>query len=127
MQPYLIGQVQGSDGSVIQRTPPQQLSQPVSATIAGYERQMMIAAVQQPDGMGYQLNKITEGGLVIAGASGATRSAGSADDAFTAFAPADNPKIAVGVIIQGDAYGSGGTAMIAGAVVKAYLATLGAQ
>ena len=49
------------------------------------------------------------------------------DAVFTAFAPADNPKIAVGVMIEGGGYGAAAAAPIAVAVIKAYLATLGIQ
>ncbi|MGH3269369.1 MAG: penicillin-binding transpeptidase domain-containing protein, partial [Trebonia sp.] len=47
------------------------------------------------------------------------------DAVFTAFAPADNPKIAVGVMIQGGGYGAAAAAPIAVAVIRTYLATLG--
>ena len=46
MKPYLIQQVTASDLSVVDQTQPQQLGQPISATVAGYEKQMMIAVVQ---------------------------------------------------------------------------------
>ncbi len=42
-----------------------------------------------------------------------------------AYAPYDNPKIAVGVIIQGGGYGATAAAPIAVQVIKAYLASLG--
>ena len=47
------------------------------------------------------------------------------DAVFTAFAPADNPKIAVGVIIQGGGYGATAAAPVAVAVIRAYLAAVG--
>ena len=52
MKPYLVQQVQASDLSVVDQTQPTQLGQPISSTIAGYEKQMMIAVVQQPEGTG---------------------------------------------------------------------------
>ena len=129
MKPYLVQQVTASDLSVVQQTQPQQLSQPISSTIAGYEKQMMIAVVQQPEGTGYQFNQNNENGLVIAGKTGTAQNGVSAqpDAVFTAFAPADNPKIAVGVMIEGGGYGAAAAAPIAVAVIKAYLATLGIQ
>ena len=51
--------------------------------------------------------------------------AANPDAVFTAFAPADNPRIAVGVIVQGGGYGAAAAAPIAVAVMNAYLATLG--
>jgi cell division protein FtsI/penicillin-binding protein 2 len=47
------------------------------------------------------------------------------DAVFTAFAPADNPKIAVGVMIEGGGYGAASAEPIAVAVIKAYLAATG--
>jgi penicillin-binding protein A len=129
MKPYLVQQVDASDLSVVEQTTPQQLSQPISSTIAGYEKQMMIAVVQQPEGTGYAFNENNEGGIEIAGKTGTAQNGLSAqpDAVFTAFAPADNPKIAVGVMIEGGGYGAAAAAPIAVAVIKAYLATLGIQ
>ena len=129
MKPYLVQQVTASDLSVVQQTQAQQLSQPISSTIAGYEKQMMTAVVQQPEGTAYAFNANQENGLVIAGKTGTAQNGQSTqpDAVFTAFAPADNPKIAVGVMIQGGGYGAAAAAPIAVAVIKAYLATLGNQ
>jgi peptidoglycan glycosyltransferase len=129
MKPYLIQQVEASDLSVVDQTQPQELSQPISSTIAGYEKQMMIAVVQQPNGTGYAFNSNNEGGIEIAGKTGTAQNGLSpqSDAVFTAFAPADNPKIAVGVMIEGGGYGAAAAAPIAVAVIKAYLATLGIQ
>jgi penicillin-binding protein A len=129
MKPYLIQQVEASDLSVVDQTQPQELGQPISSTIAGYEKQMMIAVVQQSDGTGYAFNSNNEGGIEIAGKTGTAQNGLSpqSDAVFTAFAPADNPKIAVGVMIEGGGYGAAAAAPIAVAVIKAYLATLGIQ
>jgi penicillin-binding protein A len=129
MKPYLVQQVQASDLSVVDQTQAAQLGQPISATIAGYEKQMMLAVVQQPEGTGFAFNKNNENGLAIAGKTGTAQNGASTqpDAVFTAFAPADNPKIAVGVMIEGGGYGAAAAAPIAVAVIKAYLATLGNQ
>jgi penicillin-binding protein A len=129
MKPYLIQQATASDLSVVQQTSPQQLTRPISATVAGYEKQMMTAVVQDPEGTGYAFNSNNENGLVIAGKTGTAENgeSSSPDAVFTAFAPADNPKIAVGVMIEGGGYGAAAAAPIAVAVIKAYLATLGNQ
>jgi len=129
MKPYLIQQVQASDLSVVDQTQPQKLSQPISSTIAGYEKQMMVAVVQQPEGTANAFNSNNENGLLIAGKTGTAQNGVSTqpDAVFTAFAPADNPKIAVGVMIEGGGYGAAAAAPIAVAVIKAYLATLGIQ
>ncbi len=66
MKPYLIDQVTASDLSVVAQTQPQQLGQPISATVAGYEKTMMIAVVQDSDGTGFQYNQSALNGLEIA-------------------------------------------------------------
>jgi peptidoglycan glycosyltransferase len=126
MKPYLIQQVTASDLSIVSQTQPQQLATPISPAIAAYEKQMMIAVVQDPDGTANAFNTNAEGGIEIAGKTGTAQNGSSQSDAvFTAFAPADNPKIAVGVMIQGGGYGAQAAAPIAVAVIKAYLAYTG--
>jgi penicillin-binding protein A len=129
MKPYLVQQVTASDLSVVQQTQAQQLGQPISGTVASYEKQMMTAVVQQPEGTGYAFNQNNENGLIIAGKTGTAQNGASTqpDAVFTAFAPAANPKIAVGVMIEGGGYGAAAAAPIAVAVIKAYLATVGIQ
>jgi penicillin-binding protein A len=129
MKPYLVQQVTASDLSIVEQTQPQVLSHPISGTVASYEQQMMTAVVQQQEGTGFAFNSANEGGLVIAGKTGTAQNGESAnpDAVFTAFAPAGNPKIAVGVMIEGGGYGAAAAAPIAVAVIKAYLATLGIQ
>jgi penicillin-binding protein A len=130
MKPYLIQQVTAPDLAVVDGATPTQLSQPVSPAVANNVKQMMIAVVQQPDGTGYAFNENIEGGLEIAGKTGTAQNgvnASGLDDAvFTAFAPANNPKIAVGVMIKGGGYGAAAAAPIAVSVIKAYLASVGA-
>jgi peptidoglycan glycosyltransferase len=127
MKPYLIDQVTASDLSVVQQTQPQELARPISPAIAGYEKQMMIAVVQDSDGTGFSYNQSALDGLEIAGKTGTAQNGVSTqpDAVFTAFAPADNPKIAVGVMIEGGGYGAAAAEPIAVAVIKAYLAATG--
>jgi peptidoglycan glycosyltransferase len=127
MKPYLVDQVTASDLSVVDQTTPQELGQPISPAIAGYEKSMMIAVVQDSDGTGYAFNKAALNGLEIAGKTGTAETGVSAqpDAVFTAFAPADNPKIAVGVMIEGGGYGAAAAEPIAVAVIKAYLNATG--
>jgi penicillin-binding protein A len=131
MKPYLVQQVTASDLAVLYSATPAQLSRPVSPAVAGNVKQMMIAVVQQPEGTGYAFNTNNEDGLEIAGKTGTAQNgvnASGLDDAvFTAFAPANDPKIAVGVMIQGGGYGAAEAAPIAVNVIKAYLGAAGAD
>jgi penicillin-binding protein A len=127
MKPYLIQQVTASDLSSVYQASTQSLGTVISPTIDSYEKQMMLAVVQQSDGTAFAFNSGNEGGLVIAGKTG-TADTGvnpNPDAVFTAFAPYDNPKIAVGVMIQGGGYGAASAAPIAVAVIRAYLKSQG--
>jgi peptidoglycan glycosyltransferase len=130
MKPYLIQQVTASDLAVVDSTTPSVLSQPVSSAVASNVKTMMEAVTQQPQGTAFAFNAANENGLVIAGKTGTAQNqlngvSPNPDAVFTAFAPAVNPKIAVGVIIQGGGYGATAAAPIAVSVINAYLATLG--
>jgi peptidoglycan glycosyltransferase len=128
MTPYLVQSVRASDLSTISTTQPALLNQAVPPAVATNIGQMMDAVVQQPEGTGYDFNKSVEG-VEIAGKTGTAQNGASngntADAVFTCFAPYGNPKIAVGVIIQGGGYGATAAAPIAVQVIKAYLKTLG--
>ena len=128
MTPYLVKQVTASDLSTVQTTAPTQLSQSVSPTVAAEVGQMMLAAVQNPDGTANAFNSGVVG-FTMAGKTGTAQNgvnnSGLNDAVFTCYAPYDNPQIAVGVIIQGGGYGATAAAPIAVQVIKAYLATLG--
>src|SRR5215471_14784656 len=130
MKPYLIQQVTASDLAVVQSTQSSVLSRPVSPAVANNVKQMMVAVVQQPQGTAFAFNANNTNGIQIAGKTGTAQNllngaSPNPDAVFTAFAPADNPKIAVGVIVQGGGYGAAAAAPIAVAVINAYLATLG--
>jgi penicillin-binding protein A len=128
MTPYLVQQVTASDLSTVQRATPTQLSQAVSASVASYLGQMMLAVVQSPEGTASAFNTAAVG-FTMAGKTGTAQNGanntGLDDAVFTCFAPYDNPQIAVGVIIQGGGYGATAAAPIAVQVIKAYLAALG--
>ena len=127
MRPYLVQEAIASDLSTVQTTTPTTLDQPVSSSVASQVGQMMLAVVQDPDGTAYDFNSNAEGGLVIAGKTGTAQNGvnntGLNDAAFTCFAPFSNPRIAVGVIIQGGGYGATAAAPIAVQVIKAFLGT----
>jgi peptidoglycan glycosyltransferase len=128
MTPYLVDQVTASDLSTVEKTAQTQLSQPVSPAVAAEVGQMMLAAVQDPDGTANAFNTNAVG-FTMAGKTGTAQNGpnntGLNDAVFTCYAPYDNPQIAVGVIIQGGGYGATAAAPIAVQVIKAYLASLG--
>ena len=128
MKPYLVQNVMSSDLSTVFTAPQTVLNQVVSSSVASNVGQMMDAAVQQQNGTAFAFNKGAEG-FEMAGKTGTAQNgvnnASLNDAVFTAFAPYANPKIAVGVIIQGGGYGATAAAPIAAQVIKAYLHFLG--
>jgi peptidoglycan glycosyltransferase len=126
MKPYLVQRIQAPDESVIQSATPAPLSTPVSSRVADDLTQMMIQVTQNPAGTAYATaNKNVTGGIVIAGKTGTAQTGvpvTNTDDAvFTCFAPAGDPKIAVGVIVKGGGFGAAAAAPIAVKVIQAYL------
>ncbi|HTS97305.1 MAG TPA: penicillin-binding protein 2 [Streptosporangiaceae bacterium] len=127
MRPYLLQQVQAPDLSIIGSTQPTVLSQAVSPQVASDMQQMMIQVTQNPAGTAYATAGPPAVGtsLVIAGKTGTAENtvsgAGLDDAVFTCFAPASDPKIAVGVIVKGGGFGADAAAPIAVKIIEAYL------
>ncbi len=126
MKPYLLQSVQAPDLTTIASTTPSVLSQAVSPQVASDIQSMMVQVTQNPDGTAYQTaGPPTVGSLVIAGKTGTAENtisgAGLDDAVFTCFAPASDPKIAVGVIVKGGGFGADAAAPIAVKIIEAYL------
>ena len=103
MQPYLISRIRSSDLNTISETQPTQFSTAVTPQVASQLTTMMESVVQSGTGTNAQIS-----GVRVAGKTGtAQTSKGSPPLAwFTAFAPADDPKIAVAVVVEdGGTYG----------------------
>lgn len=127
MKPYLISEVDYADLSVASRTKPEQLNnqQPaVTPQVAQTMTQMMEQVVQSGTGTPAQIP-----GVLVAGKTGTAQSdANRAPYAwFVSFAPADNPQVAVAVLIQDAAVdrnavsGGGLAAPIAREVMRAVI------
>lgn len=122
MTPYMVESVRDSDLDVINETRPNQLSTAVSDDTAAELTDMMVSVVEDGSGTAAALP-----GVSVAGKTGTAEfgSNGAAHAWFTGFAPADDPQIAVAVIIESAtdswAGGSGGTlaAPVAQAVLQA--------
>jgi peptidoglycan glycosyltransferase len=99
MKPYLVKQIQANDFSVVDSTDPQKQSQPMSSGDADKLTQMMKTVVSAPDGTG---RSAAIPGVQVAGKTGTADNApGAAPHAwFIGFAPADNPTVAVAVLIE---------------------------
>jgi len=110
MQPYLVSRVRSSDLDVVYQAQPTAFSTAVSPEVAAEMTTMMEGVVESGTGTRAQIP-----GVKVAGKTGTAQHGGPAPDAwFTAFAPADNPKVAVGVVVENG--GSAGEAASGGAV-----------
>jgi peptidoglycan glycosyltransferase len=125
MVPYLVDEVRGPDLSVLDKTNPEPMSQrAMSAGTAAELTRMMVAVVDGGTGTTAQIP-----GVKVAGKTGTAQSAANRAPYawFVSFAPADDPKVAVAVLVQDagvarDAIsGSGLAAPIAKAVMEAVL------
>jgi peptidoglycan glycosyltransferase len=124
MKPYLVDQVLGPDVTVVSQTKPQVLRQSVTPQVAAELTQMMVGVVSHGTGTSAQIS-----GVQVAGKTGtAQHGADTTPHAwFIAFAPAENPVVAVAVLVEnGGALGSDATggkvaAPIAAQVIKAVL------
>jgi penicillin-binding protein 2 len=111
-QPYLVEQVKAADGTVVMR----RNTQPMETIPAKDEtwqrlRQGMWQAANTPEGTAYTPMK---GFPVKVGAKTGSAETGKAwyDATTVAFAPYDNPEIAVSVIIEGGSTGSWATPVV---------------
>jgi peptidoglycan glycosyltransferase len=124
MSPYLVQTVRGSNLDVLDRTSPEQLSQAVSPDVAAQLTRMMEKVVTSGTGTAAQIP-----GVAVAGKTGTAQHAkGAAPHAwFTSFAPADDPKVAVAVVVEdggnvgNEAFGGRVAAPIARDVMKAVI------
>ena len=124
MSPYLVQTVRGSNLDVIDRTSPEQISQAVTPEVAAQLTRMMEKVVTSGTGTAAQIP-----GVSVAGKTGTAQNAeGAAPHAwFTSFAPADDPKVAVAVVVEdggnagNEAFGGRVAAPIARDVIKAVI------
>ncbi|WP_029291975.1 penicillin-binding protein 2 [Cellulomonas sp. HZM] len=124
MSPHVVDRIRAADLSVVQTTSPHLQSTAVSPGTAAKLNEMMIGVVKGGSGTSAQIS-----GVQVAGKTGTAQNAvGQAPHAwFTAFAPADDPQVAVAVLVEhGGSAGSEATggrvaAPIARAVIEAVL------
>jgi peptidoglycan glycosyltransferase len=124
MTPYVVDAVRSADLTTVTTTKPTLYSTAVSPATAAALTQMMVGVVQSGSGTAAQIP-----GVQVAGKTGTAQT--TADQAphawFTAFAPADNPRVAVAVLVEhggssgNEATGGRVAAPIAKAVMEAVL------
>jgi peptidoglycan glycosyltransferase len=124
MRPNLKKRVVTADQKVIEEPKPEKLSEAVTSDVAGELTTMMEAVVSSGTGTRAQID-----GVKVAGKTGTAQNApGAAPHAwFISFAPADDPKVAVAVVVENggkagnEAFGGTVAAPIAKAVMEAVI------
>ena len=135
MKPYLVAEEQGPNLATLSHTDPTQQSQVMDAAQAQMVNSMMQDVVNNGTGTAAQIPNIKVAGKTGTADNGPQRPDGSYVNSphawFSGFAPADNPKIAVAVIIENggvagnETTGGLAAAPVAKAVMQAYLSSIG--
>jgi peptidoglycan glycosyltransferase len=124
MRPYLVDEVRAPDLSVLDKATEEPFREAISASTARDLTQMMVEVVDQGTGATAQIP-----GIKVAGKTGTAQSSEDRPPYawFVSFAPADDPQVAVAVLVEDagvarDAIsGSGLAAPIAKAVMEAVI------
>lgn len=123
MAPHVLQQVTNSQNKVVSTYQPKVWQQATSAATTDQMRTLMLSVVNNGTGTAAQIP-----GVAVAGKTGTAQTGvGTTDDWFAAYAPADNPQVAVCAVVlnqpSADQF-QGGTvaAPIARAVIEAALA-----
>jgi peptidoglycan glycosyltransferase len=123
MRPYLVRDVRGPDTEPLETTEPEELSRAVEPDVAAEIRDLMVEVVQDGTGTNAQID-----GVQVAGKTGtAQQGEGEPPHAwFVSFAPADDPQVAVAVLVedgggQGEISGNRLAAPVAREVMEAVL------
>jgi peptidoglycan glycosyltransferase len=119
MRPYVVARVVDKNGHTVSKTKPSVYSRAISSQTAADLTGMMVAAVQSGTGTQAQIS-----GVTVAGKTGTAETgiAGTNTVWFVSFAPAENPRVAIAVVIERQ-HGFGGSisAPIAKQVMEALL------
>ena len=97
MRPYVVDEVRAANLSVLDRTDPQSISKAISSTTAEELTSMMVATVDSGTATPAQIP-----GVQVAGKTGTAQSTADRPPYawFVSFAPADDPQVAVAVLVQ---------------------------
>lgn len=121
MKPHLADRIVDPDGRVVERIEPRVAGTPISAQTAEQVNLMMRTVVESGTGTAVQLP-----GIEVAGKTGTAEigavGANLTQPSFVAFAPADDPRIAIAVTVERSQGGFGGT--VAAPIARAVLESL---
>lgn len=118
MKPYIVKEIRDRYGVTINKTAPERLSTAVESNTAETIKGYMVDVVKNGTGSNARI-----AGIQVGGKTGSAENTEGKEPHswFVAFAPADNPKIAVAVIVENGGTGGGKAAEAARKIIKAYL------
>lgn len=124
MTPYSVARIRDADLDLVSETSPSSSGRPISAGTAAALTEMMVGVVQSGTGQAAQIP-----GVQVAGKTGTAQTTEEAAPHawFVGFAPADDPQIAVAVIVENggslgnEATGGAVAAPVARAIMQAVL------
>jgi penicillin-binding protein A len=124
MQPYLVKSILAPDLSTVATTTPKAVGRAMSTTTANTLRDMMIQSEQYSTGGKTAIANVTIASKTGTAEHGASPKTTPPHTWYVAFAPAQNPTIAVAVIVEngGDKGLNGVGATVAGPVGRAFIA-----
>lgn len=115
MRPYLVETVKDSRGEIVQRTVPRPWMNPVPPNIAGLIKEGMVDAVQYGTARG-----AAAAVMKVAGKTGSAQNPkGQTHAWFIGFAPSEQPRMAIAVILENAGAGGAVAAPMAGRLLSA--------
>lgn len=115
MQPYVVNSITDSENNTIKEFKPKQIARIMDKNTADAITDMMIEVVEDGTGTKAKVSKVT-----VAGKTGTAEVGGDQKSHawFVGFAPADNPRVAIAVLIENGGGGGSAAAPIASKVLK---------
>jgi penicillin-binding protein A len=123
MKPHVVSEIRNDQGEVIEQHRPEQWKRAVSPSVAAQVKEMMVGVVERGTGTAARIP-----GVQVGGKTGTAQTGLDTNHVwFISFAPANDPQIAVAVMLENipvanEATGGGLAAPIARAVMQAALA-----
>lgn len=117
MEPHLVKEVRSPDGIIIERSSPQKEREVLDPQTASTLQEMMVGVVESGSATAAQIP-----GVEVAGKTGTAEVPPDAPHSwFIAFAPADDPQIAVAVLVENGGDGEKQALPIARQIIASYL------
>lgn len=105
LSPYLVDAVFDADGKAVEVTDPTTIGRAISTSTAAFLSEAMVLAVEEGTA-----TRAGVSGIRIAGKTGTSEAGSNPPVWFVGFAPADNPTIAIAILVEGGGVdGSGGS------------------